>query len=302
MKTTLTSRRGARIVAASDGRETTLSIGVPRRGCGGVDPTSLQGAAWDTLVVTLREFEAGGVKTNLLTARNERRKSNSPDVLTVRAPLDARTLARNAAARFDGFGDDRVASLAMRPRNVTDVPLDEVVEEAQRQEQFQLPRRSGLYEGRVQSAEGARRMAVGTTRIIGREGRENGGYVFAEVPVAWIRTSPSHVDADRQARQGDIRGTSDPAFATSWARHDLADRGGVAGPALTLENGNNRVFFARQQGRSHYPVFVVRAVWEGLLRAIRDARRSGGEKACAAREAAPNGRTKNRSPRSSGMR
>ena len=134
-------------------------------------------------------------------------------------------------------------------------------------------------------------MAVGTTRIIASEGRDGGGYVLADVPVAWIHTSPAHVDPDRQARQGAIRGTSDPAFSTSRVdAADLADRGGTTGPSLMLENGNNRVFFARQQGRSHYPVYVVRSVWEGLLRAIRDARRSAGEKACGAREAAANGR------------
>lgn len=289
----IVSRQGARIEVCGDGDETHVSIGVPRHGCGGAGHDSLRSAAWESLRTLGREWIADGLKVRFeRDERTGRRRENSPEEVTIHAVVDTRGVAAMLARRFDSIIDRFTQSVATPIPRAVAVPLEEVVAEARRQEQFQLPRRFGMYEGRPpQTQESALRMAKGTTRIIEREGHENGGYVLVNVPIDWLRTSSAHVDVDRQARQANIGGTADPAFSTSYYGVEVSDDAESAvGPCLGLENGNNRVFFARRQGRSHYPVFVTRTAWDTLARAVRDARRVAGEEPCAARMAAVNRR------------
>ncbi len=289
----IVSRRGARIEAYGDSSETHVSIGVPRHGCGSAGHGSLRAAAWESLRSLGRELIADGLKVRFeRDERTGRRRENSPEEVTIHAVVDTRGVAAMLARRFDSIIDRFTQSVAAPIPRAVAVPLEEVVAEARRQEQFQLPRRFGMYEGRPpQTQESALRMAKGTTRIIERDGHDNGGYVLVNVPIDWLRTSPAHVDVDRQARQADIGGTADPAFSTSYYGVEVSDDAESAvGPCLGLENGNNRVFFARRQGRSHYPVFVTHAAWDTLTSAVRDARREANDAPCEARASATNGR------------
>jgi hypothetical protein len=289
----ITSLRGARIaVDVRDGR-TTVSVGVPRHGCASVGHTTLRDNAWESLRALARSLIADGIKVKF--GREEatgQRRANSPESIIVAAELDAAIVAERLAGRFDAAVERVARSIATPIPRAQSVPLEEVVEEARRQEQFQLPRRFGMYEGRPpQTQESAAKMARGTTRIIERDGREGGGYVLVNVPIDWLHTSSSHVDPDRQSRQGTIGGTADPAFSTSYYGHASGmSASDAAGPCLGLENGNNRVFFARAHGRSSYPVFVVRSAWERLVREVRDARRSASDAPCETRKSSPNGR------------
>ncbi len=289
----ITSLRGARIVVAVRGGRTIVSIGVPRHGCAGVDHTTLRDNAWESLRSLARSWIADGVKVKW--GREEttgRRRANSPESIIAAAEFDAMAVARRLARQFDGAVERVATSIATPIPRAKSVTIEEVVEEARRQEQFQLPRRFGMYEGRPpQTQESAAKTARGTTRIIERDGRDGGGYVLVNVPIDWLHTSSSHVDPDRQSRQGAIGGTADPAFSTSYYGHASGmSASDAAGPCLGLENGNNRVFFARAQGRSSYPVFVVRSAWERLVREVRDARRSASDAPCSRRESEANGR------------
>jgi hypothetical protein len=289
----IVSRRGARVGVSGDSDKTHVSIGVPRHGCGGAGHGALRAAAWESLRSLGRELIADGLRVRFeRDERTGRRRENSPDEVTIHAAVDSRGVAAMLARRFDSIIDRLTRSIGTPIPRAVAVPIEEVVAEARRQEQFQLPRRTGMYEGRPpQTQEAALRMAKGTTRIIEREGRDGGGYVLVNVPIDWLRTSPAHVDVDRQARQANIGGTDDPAFSTSYYGVEVSDDAESAvGPCLGLENGNNRVFFARNQGRTHYPVFVTRAAWDTLTSAVRDARREANDAPCEARASATNGR------------
>lgn len=191
----IVSRRGARIDVFGDGDETRVSIGVPRHGCGGAGHGALRAAAWESLRSLGRELIADGLKVRFeRDERTGRRRENSPDEVTIHAAVDSRGVAAMLARRFDSIIDRLTRSIGTPIPRAVAVPIEEVVAEARRQEQFQLPRRSGMYEGRPpQTQESALRMAKGTTRIIEREGHEGGGYVFVNVPIDWLQIGRAHV-------------------------------------------------------------------------------------------------------------
>lgn len=272
----LVSARGLRVRVEARAGGVALGLGVPRRGCGGSDPTTLADAAFDTLVLLARSLRAEGARVAGLPARNI---GPAPgDRLLVHGGAAPAELAGRAAALFDRLVADRLAALRLSPRSVRGAELEEVVAEARRQEAFQMPRVTGMLAGQTQ--ESALRWAAGTTRLVREEGVAGGGYLLVDAPLPWLRVSPVHVSEERLARLARIGGTSDPAFSTEWAYSDARDGAGAVGPSLRLLNGNNRVHFARSTGRSHFPVYVTRVAWAGLTGAVADARRLAGGAPC----------------------
>lgn len=267
---------GIRLRASSRRGKTVLEFGPPRRGCGGLSGPLLRDAAHEAAVAVYHMLEDDGVRSEVLTEKGVRgpRSLHAPITLVVSGVVPKLSLIGMAVEEIAYHTAFRTTSLRQEPIKVTPVTLTEAIEEAERQEQFQLPRRFGMYERAPQTADGARRTAIGTTRLLKREGAEQGGYVLAHVPIAWIYASLGHVDPDRQERQAMIGGTSDPAFSIEWGRNISHTHNG-SGPVLYLVNGNNRVHYARQHGRTHYPVLVTRKAWDGLMRAIRNERALG---------------------------
>ena len=270
-----TSRWGARVWAEPGNGGTLFMVGTPRRGRFGVDPWSMRGAALDAIIFLGRALRAEGVSTRLLRESTAAGLASLPSLLPVAFfagdPLDPAAVVARLVEVVDELLDGRVASLRLSPGRVVEVTVAEAVEEARRQEAYQLPRRTGFLAG--QTPEQAARFARGTTRIVEADGVEGGGYLLAEVPVPWLQAARSHVDEDRSARLDAIGGSRDPAFSSGWSWAWAADGSGAAGPSLSLLNGNNRAHYARGHGWSHLFVYVTRHAWGEFTGAIAAARR-----------------------------
>jgi hypothetical protein len=140
------------------------------------------------------------------------------------------------------------------PFNAQPVPLEQVVTEAQRQEQYQLARDG-------QSQEDAQQHARDNTLTIQKKGAESGGYVLADLPTAWLSPDRTHVDDERQGRLASIGGTNDPIFVT--------DSPHIESGQLVMRpiNGNNRVQYAIDHDQPTVRAYVTQQAYQQMLAA-----------------------------------
>jgi hypothetical protein len=147
------------------------------------------------------------------------------------------------------------------------VPLEEVVGEARRQEQFQLTR-----EG--ESKADAEQHAADNTATIAHRGQTEGGYVRVDVPLDMLAEDKTHVTDGRMDRLEKVRKAGggehrDPIFITD--QPIIVD----GQKKLTPLNGNNRIAHARQHGDATVPAFVTRKAWEEMEGASQNETRPG---------------------------
>jgi GNAT superfamily N-acetyltransferase len=143
---------------------------------------------------------------------------------------------------------------AKQPWEMTDVSDADVIAEAKRQGTLRLPR-----EG--ETAEQAVRFGASHAKAVSDTAKEFGGYVLVEVPVDSLVVRRRDIDASRQQRLTAIGGSRDPIFI----------EGGIyenGKPVLVVENGNNRVEYAKQNKtptisayipKDHYAKYVSSA-------------------------------------------
>ncbi len=201
-------------------------------------------------------------------------QSRLPAVRAKRATLPAlspdqplairRTLAHMDAliAQAEGFVGNLTETT---PSGITyrEASLAEVLAHARNQEDYQTPRAN---QHRAQAA----RWAEGNTRLLELEAPHNGGYVRAEAPIELFAAGRAHLDAVRQRRQSQLGGSADPVFVLDYGVSENGRR------VLSLHNGNNRVAYARAQGRTHVTAYICRKALDEI---------AGGETPAA--EAAP---------------
>jgi hypothetical protein len=142
-------------------------------------------------------------------------------------------------------------------RRVEEVPLEHVVAESRRQEQFQLQR-----EG--ESPKDAAAHAKDNTDTIEHRGKTDGGYVRVDLPPEMLYADPTHVSEERTARLEKMGGTRDPVFITDAP---VFEDGKLKFKPL---NGHNRTAYNQKHGLST-PAFVTRKAWEAMQEAAPEA-------------------------------
>jgi len=74
---------------------------------------------------------------------------------------------------------------------------------------------------------------------------------LADVPIALLKHNPDEVAPERQERLDAIGGSRDPAIV-----HVDGMNGNVPGHVLNVDDGNNRVHWAKKNGLTHIPAFL----------------------------------------------
>lgn len=119
------------------------------------------------------------------------------------------------------------------------VPVKEIAYQAARQARLRIPRKgephwmSDYYTGR------------GFVRVA-----KIRGYIKVDMPVELLEVQECDIAPERMARLENIGGTNDPI----WVTIDSLDAGK---PIYRVDDGNNRVKYARIKGRLLIPAFVT---------------------------------------------